>query len=127
MIIQTIDIILLSVLVGFFKACADILDFRFKDSWFNRFKWNQYIDPEVSHLNKEGLKFPWSFLLTPFSDLWHLSYTLMIYCFLLMLPFYSTFEYMNDFQTLVILYVSYGVGFEITYATLLYFKKEEEL
>jgi hypothetical protein len=122
--------ILLAILAGFFKANADILDFRFKDSWYNRFKWNQYIDPEVSHLNKDNFKWPWNFIFAPFSDLWHLCYTLMIISLLCIGPFYQIFGFftndiVGNWYTCLILAIGYCAGFESTYATLLYFKKEE--
>lgn len=129
---NNIDILLFSVLAGFFKATADTLTFWFNASWFKRFKGKKYIDPSISHKNKYIFNFKGKFgnteignilnyfitlLTTPFSDLWHTCYTLMIWSFLCLGLCYNTFEYCNDIITLFLCYIAYGAGFEITYLT----------
>ena len=134
---NNIDILLFSVLAGFFKATADTLQFWFNTSWFKRFKGNKYTDPSISHKNKYVFNFKGKFgnteignilnyfitvFITPFSDLWHTCYTLMFITLFTMMPFYNTFElssvpFLDNLYTLLYCAVAYGAGFEITYLT----------
>lgn len=73
-------IIPLIILAGFFKITGDIIRTKetFNDSWFKKFKGNNYIDPELSWKNKWKygiLGYP---ILSMFGDLCHTMYTLSI-------------------------------------------------
>jgi hypothetical protein len=114
-------LIILSVLAGVLKSMADVLHTKFDQSWFKRCKGNSFIDPSISWKNKHKFDnmFGLSLIVAPYSDLWHLCYTLMILCLLTIAPFYHPFEYLGNFWSVAFLYGCYGVGFEITYFTLI--------
>ena len=120
-------IIFLSILAGIFKSAADVLDTKFCESWFRRFKGNWFIDPVLSWENKHKFDhmFGLSFIVTPFSDLWHLLYTFMIICLISIGPFYTSLTSFdvsiiwNNIFTCILCAGSYCIGFEITYFFLL--------
>lgn len=67
-------------IAAFCKSISDTIRVPkvMNDSIFAKFIGHWYIDPEVSWINKDRVIYPISFLWAPFSDLWHLTQTLMI-------------------------------------------------
>jgi hypothetical protein len=115
-------ILLFAGLAGLFKSIADVLDFNFNESKLFRYTDNHYINPEYSWKNKHKFEhmFGLIYLITPFSDAWHLCYTLMISSLICIGPFYTTLlsfnvsTVMNNVFTCMLIALTYGVCFEVT-------------
>lgn len=73
-------------LAGFFWITRDIIRVpeTFNDSWFKQFAGNQFIDPQVSWINQYKYGEILSFVISAFSDLFHVLGTAIILIFVTM-------------------------------------------
>lgn len=114
-------IFLFAFLAGFLKSLADTLRVpeKFLSSIFAKYSGHRFIDPQSSWVNKYILGYWLSFIIAPFSDLWHLCYTFMILFLLLIapwyyygLPIYNMSDFLINLIAISALYITLGIGAE---------------
>lgn len=117
--------ILLAILAGICKSIADT-----KREKLNKSQ-NKYFLVKLLKLNPNTqfgniVGYFVTLIITPFSDFWHLLYTIAILCLLCIAPFYQPMFHFIGFESIIwdnfwtigFLMICYGIGFEITYLTL---------
>lgn len=109
-------------LAGSLNACMDVLRFRYKISIFRFCKNQNWVDPNLSWVNKwkytsKFLDLILSTVLVWTTDLWHLFKTLMLLCIFLAIVSYSPLFYW--YPDLIIINIIFSITFELFFCKLL--------
>jgi len=117
--------IILMIIAGFFNACMDILKVRYDKSIFRFWKYQNWLDPSKSWVNKwkngdpsQGERFfGSSTFFVSLTDAWHLAKHFMLTFIMLSVVFYQPI--INWWMDFIILYVSFTVTFEVFFSKIL--------
>lgn len=122
--------ILFIVIAAIFKAISDVLLFRYYTSIFRNL--GSFFNPDFSWRNKyknsdykQGARFPGSTTIFVFlTDAWHLSNSLMILSIACSVSLYQ--KIMPTWLNILLVYVVFGLVFELFYSKVLISKRTQQ-